>query len=111
MGSNKSFYEFFTNSNSFGRFRGRFHQGFTKGLQVSWRLWFFVADVSWAAKRFHQGSGKVSPRFHQGSTKLLQVLCAVSGSLGQIRLGLSKGFTEGPTKVSPRFHRGSAKVS
>ena len=105
----------------------------TKLLQVSWCLWFFGADPSWAAKRFrgrfHQGSAegsaKVSPRFHQGFTKVSPRFHQASPSfavpLGQICLGLPKrsflgcqkvlwrvhlGFTE----VPPRFHRGSTKV-
>ena len=38
-------------------------------------------------------------------------LWALSGSLGQIRLGLLKGSAEGSTKVSPRFHQGCTEVS
>ena len=34
----------------------------------------------------------------------------LSGSLGQIRLGLPKGSAEGSTKVPPRFHQSSTKV-
>ena len=123
------------------RFRGRFHQGSTKVLQVSWCLWFSGADPSWAAKRFRG-------RFHQGSTgspsfvvspvlwgrsvlgcqkvprKVSPRLRGVSGSLGQIRLGLPKGSAEGFTKASwclwfsgadpswaaKRFREGSSKV-
>ena len=33
------------------------------------------------------------------------------GSLGQIRLGLTKGSAEGSTKVPAKFHQGSTKVS
>ncbi len=59
--------------------------------------------------RFGQGSAKVSPRFRQGFTKVppnFSKFRGVSGSLGQICLGLPKSSVEG----SPRFHRGSTKV-
>ncbi len=92
----------------------RFHQGFTKApprfhqgspsvvvslvlwgrstkvLQVSWCLWLFGGDPSWAATRFRG-------RFHQGSANVLQVSWC-----------LYKRFREGSTKVSPRFHEGCA---
>ena len=89
-------------------------QGSTKVPQVSCCLWFCGADPSWTAKRFrrrfHQGfakvpASKVPPRFLK--------FRAVSGSVGQIRLGPPKGSAEGSTKVPPkfrqaRFHQGSS---
>ena len=74
------------------RFRGRFHQGSSKGVprfhqgsskgaprftnfaQVSWCLWL-GADPFWAAKRFRLKRccgrfTKVPPRFNRGSTKV-----------------------------------------
>ena len=54
-------------------------------------------------RKVHQGSAKVAPRISK--------FRGVSGSLGQIRLGLAKGSAESSAKVPPRFHRGSTKVS
>ena len=47
---------------------------------------------------------------HHGSTGFFKFR-DVSGSLGQIRLGLLKGSAEGSTKAAPRFHQGSTKVA
>ena len=48
----------------FTKVSSRFQKGFTKVAPVSRCLWSSGAGPSWAAKRFHQGSAKVSPRFH-----------------------------------------------
>ena len=84
------------------RFRGRFHQGFTKVLQVSCCLWSSGADPFWAAKRFRG-------RFHEGFTKV------PSWAAKWFCLKRFCGrFTKVPprfTEVPPRFHQGSTTVS
>ena len=93
---------FFPNSNSFVGSSAivilpSFHKGSTKvqaRAQVLWCFWFSggrsvlgCLEVPW----------KGPPRFSK--------FRGVSGSLGQIRLGLPNGSAEGSTKVSQRFYK------
>ena len=84
-------------------------EGSTEVLEVSWFLSLWGRSVLGCQKV----PRKVPPRFRQGFTKVpprFSKFRGVSGSLGQIRVGLPKGSAEGSTKVSPRFHQGSTEV-
>ena len=78
----------------------RFHQSSTPSFVVSLVLWgrsvLGCQEVlRKVPPRFHQGFTKVPPKFHSK-------FCGVSGSLGQIHLGLRK--------VPSRLNQGSTKV-
>ena len=91
------------------RFRGRFHQGSSKGAPTFYKFRGVSGSLGYNIRLGPpKGSAEGSTKVPSKGAPTFYKFRGVSGSLGQIRLGPPKGSVhQGSSKVSPRFHQGS----